>query len=394
MSLYDYQGTLISQPYLKSGAGATSAYNKAGAQIWSAATDWSSIKWVVVGDSLTDPSINATHKYHAVLSDLLPFARVTVLGKGGTGYWRGSDSNTCFYQRMTGHIPADTNLITIYGSVNDWRWQTEGLTLGTINDTLADGTYAGYVNEALNVAQSQAPNATIIMIGTPYFTKNINYQRWRQATAINRQIAEARNIPFYDQFASTCAGHPTPEHASLSIVSNPFLYDFAFNLRSKAIGLNYFKTNNADFAAIYDMSNAKGHPSNAYHAEYIAPLFANYICEVLNISKTTLPPTLTLEDGATSYVDDYPHCTSISITPKQPIAIGDTITPNNFTVTSNWTDNTSYTDTNSVIDQVSRYVSTGDRVTGTSSITVSAFPIYYFYGNSSPLYCQKTSYSP
>lgn len=394
MSIYNYQGTLIPQPYLKSGAGATSAYNKQGAQIWSAATDWSSIKWVVVGDSLTDPSINATHKYHAVLSDLLPFARVTVLGKGSTGYWRGSDSNTCFYQRMTGHIPADTNLITIYGSVNDWRWQTEGLTLGTINDTLADGTYAGYVNEALNVAQSQAPNATIIMVGTPYFTKSINYQRGRQATAINRQIAEARNIPFYDQFASTCAGHPTPEHAALSIVSSPFLCDFAFNLRSKAIGLNYFKTNNADFAAIYDMSNAKGHPSNAYHAEYIAPLFANYICEVLNISKTTLPPTLTLEEGATSYVDDYPHCSSISVTPKQPIAIGDTVTPSNFTVTSNWTDNTSYTDTSTVIDQVSRYVSTGDRVNGTSSITVSAFPIYYFYGNSSPFYCQKTSYSP
>ena len=394
MSIYNYQGTLISQPYLKSGAGATSAYNKAGTQIWTAATDWSSIKWVVVGDSLTDPSINATHKYHAVLSELLPIKSVTVLGKGGTGYWRGSDSNTCFYQRMTGHIPADTNLITIYGSVNDWKWQTDGLSLGTITDTIADGTYAGYVNEALNVAKAQAPNATIIMIGTPYFTKNINYTRWRQATAINRQIAEARNIPFYDQFASTCAGHPTPEHAALSIVSNPFLYDFAFNLRSKAVGLNYFKTNNAEFASIYDMSSAKGHPSNAYHAEYIAPLFANYICEVLNISKTTLPPTLTLEDGTTSYVDDYPHCSSISVAPKQPISIGDTVTPNSFTVTSNWTDNTSYTDTSPIIDEVSRYVSTGDKITGTSSITVSAFPIYYFYGNSSPFYCQKASYSP
>ena len=392
--IYNYQGTEINQPYLKSGAVASAVYNKAGEKVWPITTGWENIQWVCVGDSLTDPTINATHKYHAVLKEMLPIKKLTVLGKGGTGYWRGSDSNECFYQRMQGNIPADTNLITIFGSVNDWRWQSEGLSLGTVDDDISAGTYAGYVNEALNVAQSQAPNATIIMVGTPYFTSNINYQRWRAATSINKQIAEARHIPFYDQFASTCAGHPSSEHAALSIVSNPFLYNFAFNLRSKAVGLNYSKTNNADFAAIYDMASAKGHPSNAYHAEYIAPLFANYICEVLQIPKATLPPTLTLEDGATAYVDDYPHCSSISITPKQPISIGDTVTPDNFALTSNWTDNTSYTDTSPVIDQVSRYVSTGDRVTGTSSITVSAFPIYYFYGTNSPFYCQKTSYAP
>ena len=392
--IYNYQGTEINQPYLKSGAVASTVYNKAGEKVWPVTTGWENIQWVCVGDSLTDPSINATHKYHAVLKEMLPIKKLTVLGKGGTGYWRGSDSNKCFYQRMQGNIPADTNLITIFGSVNDWRWQTEGLSLGTVDDDISAGTYAGYVNEAINVAKAQAPNATIIMIGTPYFTKNINYQRWRQATAMNKQIAEKRNIPFFDQFASTCKGHPTAEHATLTSVKEPYLRDYAFNSRAKATGLNYFKTNNAEFAAVYDMASAKGHPSNAYHAEYIAPLFANYLCEVLNIDKATLPNALTLEENATAYVNDYPHCSSISVTAKQTIAVGDTVTPSNFVITSNWTDNTSYAETGNVIDEVSRYVSTGDRVTGTASITVTEFPIYVFYGTNSPFYCQKTSYAP
>ena len=392
--IYNYQGTEINQPYLKSGAVASTVYNKAGEKVWPVTTGWENIQWVCVGDSLTDPTINAAHKYHAVLKEMLPIKKLTVLGKGGTGYWRGSDSNKCFYQRMKGNIPADTNLITIFGSVNDWRWQTEGLSLGTVDDDISTGTYAGYVNEAINVAKAQAPNATIIMIGTPYFTKNVNSQRWRQATDMNKQIAEKRNIPFFDQFASTCKGHPTAEHAALTSVKEAYLHDYAFNSRAKAVGLNYFKTNNAEFAAVYDMSSAKGHPSNAYHAEYIAPLFANYLCEVLNINKATLPDALTLEENATSYVNDYPHCSSISVTAKQTIAVGDTVTPSNFVITSNWTDNTSYAETGNVVDEVSRYVSTGDRVTGTASITVTEFPIYVFYGTNSPFYCQKTSYTP
>lgn len=97
---------------------------------------------------------------------------------------------------MQGNIPADTNLITIFGSVNDWRWQNEGLSLGTVDDDISTGTYAGYVNEAIDVAKAQAPNATIIMIGTPYFTKNVNSQRWRQATDVNKQIAEKEIFHF------------------------------------------------------------------------------------------------------------------------------------------------------------------------------------------------------
>lgn len=197
--IYNFVGKEVPAVYSAAGREANSGYNFIGNKIYekgSGSVSWKDVKWVAVGDSLTDPSINATHKYHAVISETVELGSLKVLGVGGTGYWRGNENNKCFYQRMDGNIPADTNIITIFGSVNDWRWKSGGIEIGSVDDELDSGTYAGYVDKAIKVAKEQAPNAKIIICGTPYFTNTVNSQYWRQATDMNKQKAEKIRNPF------------------------------------------------------------------------------------------------------------------------------------------------------------------------------------------------------
>lgn len=398
--IYNYQGTEINQPYLKSGAGASTVYNKTGEKVWSVTTGWENIRWVCVGDSLTDPTINATHKYHAVLKELLPIKKLTVLGKGGTGYWRGSDTNMCFYQRMQGNIPTDTNLITIFGSVNDWKWQNDGLSIGTVDDDISTGTYAGYVNEAIDVAKTQAPNATIILIGTPYFTKDVNSNKWRQATDMNKRIAEKYGIPFYDMFASNAKGKP----ADVRYGQYEYMFNYSFNARAKVKGLNFAKTNEENFKGIYDMSDATGHPNNMYHAEYIAPLMANYIATVMGIPKNSIPASLQLNDGEINdFLTDFVTCTNISAEYLGGKTAGDIISGNDFKITTHWSDGTSFIYNDINVDNVPSenydgnhvYISDTKNGTGTENITLKSGEntIYILYGSTNPYYSVKTSVS-
>lgn len=398
--IYGKSGNQLTSIYDHMGGIAPSAYNKNGEQVFPDSTgiSWSDVKWVCVGDSLTDPTINATYKYHAVIAHDVSLGRLTVLGKGGIGYWRGSDSNQCFYQRMEGNIPADTNLITIFGSVNDWNWKNGGITIGTVDDTLESGTYAGYVDQAIKVAKEQAPSAHIIIIGTPYFAQNVNSPNWRKATAMNKAKAEKYGIPFYDMFASQAVCKPSNPYYGKYV----FLFNYSFNTRSKVEGLNYAKTVGDAFAGVYNMTEAPGHPNNAYHHDYIAPLFANYIAEVMGIDKSTIPEDLRIgENETTDFLDNFPKCVSLQIKAQGTFTAGASITPQDFEIKTVWDDGSIYDYWSahnaaigaSVIDENNVYISLSNTATGEDAVTLGQGEntVFILYGSNSRYYSVKAN---
>jgi len=92
-------------------------------------------KWVVIGDSLTEKNTRSTKFYYDYVKEWLGFDVVN-MGVSGTGYKSRDDvdnptTNGAFYQRAT-LIPANTDVVTIFGSFNDL---TQGFTLGTPGDT-------------------------------------------------------------------------------------------------------------------------------------------------------------------------------------------------------------------------------------------------------------------
>lgn len=206
----------------------------------SSSGSWAGIKWVAFGDSLTDGSINADSKYHKRIAER---TGVTVIdmGKGGTGYWRTNENGTAFYQRMA-NVPADADIITIFGSVNDWRTKNSNVAIGTASDTIEDGTLAGYINECINVAQAKAPYAHIALI-TPLDYYGIPDDIMKNIANIIVEVAKRRRIKCMDLY-----------HDSGFRVDDPV------------------------FAAVYttdysETADTFGHPSNLAHEKIIAPAF-------------------------------------------------------------------------------------------------------------------------
>lgn len=210
---------------------------------------WADKKWCAFGDSLTDPTINATTKYHAIISDKTGIF-VTVLGRGGTGYYKSKDDGTAYYQRMA-NCPADADVITIFGSVNDWNAiKSGGLTIGNPSDAMSAGTYSGYVNECIDVAISKAPYAQIALV-TPMDYHGIPDEMLESIANALLAVAKYRKIKCLDLY-----------HTS------GFRVDDA----------TYAQTYTTDYDATRD---TYGHPSNVAHAKLIAPAVLELLKEMM-----------------------------------------------------------------------------------------------------------------
>lgn len=202
---------------------------------------WADKKWCAFGDSLTDPTINATKKYHAIIAEKTGIS-VTVLGKGGTGYYKTKDDGTAYYQRMA-NCPADADVVTIFGSVNDWNAiKNGGLTIGNASDAMSAGTYSGYVNECIDVAISKAPYAQIALI-TPMDYHGLPDETLESIANALLAVAKYRKVKCLDLY-----------HTS------GFRVDDA----------TYAQAYTTDYSATAD---TYGHPSNVAHERLIAPVF-------------------------------------------------------------------------------------------------------------------------
>ena len=210
-------------------------------------TNWSNFKWVAFGDSITDETIKeADRKYCHIIAEKTGINMVN-FGVGGTGYKRRESDGACFYQRMA-NIPADADIITILGSVNDWTLFNEyngsydGFVQGNVTDTLEDNTLCGYINKCIDVARETAPNAKIGII-----SPNTSFLSEKYVGMIRETlplVAKHRGIPYLD-LASVDQLRPT---------------DATF-------GPNYF----------YDYNTTGGsivHPNNEGHMWMYPPILA------------------------------------------------------------------------------------------------------------------------
>lgn len=209
---------------------------------------WSGKKWVAFGDSLTDESINADKKYYRYIEEKTGIT-VVVMGQGGTGYYKTYDSGTAYGQRMA-NVPADADVITIFGSVNDWHTKNAGVAMGNASDTMEAGTLAGYINECIDVAIEKAPYAQIALV-TPMDYKGLPSDTLEGIANIIKAVAAYRQIKCLDLY-----------HESGFRVRNPV------------------------FAAVYatdysETGESYGHPSNLAHEQLIAPEFMELLKRML-----------------------------------------------------------------------------------------------------------------
>lgn len=222
-------------------SGSVTLSYKATKTVQASSKKWEDKKWCAFGDSLTDADINATKKYYRYIGDDTGI-EVTVLGKGGTGYYKTKDAGTAYYQRMA-NCPSDVNVITIFGSVNDWNAvKNGGLTIGSPSDAMPAETYSGYVNECIDVAVSKAPYAQIALV-TPMDYHGIPDETLESIANALIAVAKYRKIKCLDLY-----------HQSGFRVDDPI----------------FAATYTTDYSA---SAESYGHPSNIAHEQIIAPEF-------------------------------------------------------------------------------------------------------------------------
>ena len=156
-------------------------------------------KWVVVGDSVTEKNIRTSKNYHDYIAEETGIAVVN-MGVGGTGYKNGEEENIAFYQRAV-NIPADADIITIFGSGND-----RNLTLGNPTDTGTD-TVCGCINTTIETIHSIAPLARLNIISpTPWkdFPPHTIGNKMDMYSNALGNICRLRGIPYLDLYH--CSG--------------------------------------------------------------------------------------------------------------------------------------------------------------------------------------------
>lgn len=192
------------------------------------------LKWVPFGDSLSDARLteNARVYYFDWLKendevDVLasPVANSRSFGYGGTGYKKGYENGLCFYQRAE-QIPADAQIITVFGSINDWSYagvNSDGTDLGTPGSRassveLANGSASlqEYMTEFYYTCRRKAPNAKIVVCSLPWYRLSssapvhMEYMRVRALRRAQYEFAKYFGLAFYDftnDYGMLCGEH-------------------------------------------------------------------------------------------------------------------------------------------------------------------------------------------
>lgn len=157
--------------------------------------DWSHLKWVCMGDSLTERNLRTTKNYHDYVADKTGI-NVVNLGVSGSGYKSRESLNDAFYQR-TDDIPTDTDVITIFGSGNDM-----GVTLGSPTDTGTD-TLCGCINATIDNIYSRLPTVQLgIVSPCPWgsYPPNVSNNKMLLYSEALKEICKMRSIPFLDLY--------------------------------------------------------------------------------------------------------------------------------------------------------------------------------------------------
>lgn len=238
--------------------------------------DLSRYRWAVVGDSLSDPMHpqpnNAVVKYYHFLSRDTGIQVVYTNAVGGTGYKKPSPQGAKpFSERIRENpIPADVDIVTIFGSVNDWTMAypagTGQPTAGSPSDRFpTSDTLSAYMNAAIDLVQEQAPNAKLVLVGSLYYHGVNAWTHWNANEAL-RKIAEVRGIEFHDLLSEN-----TSDPLDFRHIEDDTTAEGSFARRYTIDWANVLSNANASF----------GHPNSKYNEEWIAPKFLEILSAAL-----------------------------------------------------------------------------------------------------------------
>jgi lysophospholipase L1-like esterase len=125
--------------------------------------DISGVKWILIGDSLTDKTMAAQVSYYDFVQKDFQ-CEVVNCGRSSTGYMIAPDYET-FYQRIDLIDFTDADVVTIFGSFNDLG---RGFAFGTAEDEGTD-TIGGCMNITIEKIREKAPDIRIgIATPTPW----------------------------------------------------------------------------------------------------------------------------------------------------------------------------------------------------------------------------------
>lgn len=258
----------------------------------------------------------------------------TLFAQGGTGMYRKSP----YYLRLE-DCPHDADIITIYGSINDWNYRVSGASgdeaygstrgkfftdssMAKFTDRLTyaqnvmekDGydatdisTYARYVSKAIETAHRQAPLAKVVVLSPIFY----NVQNSDTNSRLYSDPPNARYIVVQDYhrkygadwlswatwgLQSSAAYDSSLNRWTITTASNSWLDDNSILVDGETISAHKMMSDTA-FAEkyVYDYSASAasyGHMNTLYNEIYIAPKFANLICDTLGLSGYYLPQGL------------------------------------------------------------------------------------------------------
>lgn len=179
---------------------------------------WGHLKWVCLGDSLTEVNNRTTKHYHSYIQDKTGI-NVVNMGVSGSGYMNPADGEKAFYQRAL-NIPADADVITIFGSGNDMGYMAN---LGTPADTGTD-TLCGCINKTIDNIYSVNPTVQLgIVSPTPWKDNTPDKADGTMTQYSNalKAICERRGIPFLDLFRQSGYRVNDGEFRSLAFSKDP-----------------------------------------------------------------------------------------------------------------------------------------------------------------------------
>lgn len=161
------------------------------------------LKWVALGDSLTDPVTLADYDEKTnYVDDVSNYLGLTIinLGKGGTGYVADNNCGQEFYTRVSS-MPSDADIVTIFGSFND-SYRFTNYTLGALGDNTNDTLY-GSIQYLIDAISTQCPNAVIgIILPTPWQGSSRRNNAEKSIEQINaiKDVAKYNSVPVLDLF--------------------------------------------------------------------------------------------------------------------------------------------------------------------------------------------------
>lgn len=310
------------------------------------------LNWVAFGDSLTDPTAAGgnARRYDYYLNALTGIHN-TNLGMGGTGYRRTFANGTAFSQRAnaSSDINSSTDIVTVFGSINDqsaqnegvkagksgpvalsfndiynggesahykaW-WFTKGITTKTYPDLAypiglldyidydetflvdsppSDATFVGYVNAMIDVLHRKAPNAKVVLV-SEIFASNFNtytnaYNGLIWDVLIIEMMIKQKIVSYRRSVGDTWLSHVNlwdDNYAGIYGSNTSYCIYPGVGLSSKQCTKDVDGYNFAPYRNRYFQADQM-HPNRQYNYEWLAPKFGAIICDAMGISKAQLP---------------------------------------------------------------------------------------------------------